>query len=277
MSVWKFIALRQLEARENAEKQQRRLCQDIEAQDAHIRELQELSQRIANDVGLIFDDLQTNSEIASTIPFCKLFVQDLDGVHAQTEDCLRGFDEFSPVKVWEENYSGCFQYTDRHELCCDFEQACQTLWDAVKLRHRHECRQEFHHVPDPDTTSAFNFRVSNRLSSGQVVSALQRVVSRQYRTRDRLVFVWQSYMDGEGMFTGLCAGETGWDVLTRSVDAFGLEKVTRTSIICHTSIHFANTVIPEAVAKEFTTMTIGSVMEDGDEIARRFQEINIAV
>eukprot|EP00644_Phytophthora_capsici_P002630 jgi/Phyca11/105989/e_gw1.11.616.1 len=144
---------------------------------------------------------------------------------------------------------------ERQELLCDFEQACQTFWDAAQLRHRQECRREFH----------------------QVVSALQRVVSRRYRTRDRFVYVWQSYMDGEGMFTGLNAGETGWVVLTRSVDTCGLEKVTRTTVIWHTSTDIDNAVIPETVAKEFTTMTLGSVTEDVDEIAKRFQEVNIVV
>lgn len=133
------------------------------------------------------------------------------------------------------------------------------LWDAVQLRNRQECRMDFHHVPDPNTASAFNFRTSSRLSSGQVVSALQRVVTCRYRTRDRQVFVWQSYMDGEGMFTGLRAGETGWDILTRSVDASGLEKVTRTTVIWHTPMHVGNATIPESIMKEFTAMTIDSV------------------
>lgn len=71
-------------------------------------------------------------------------------------------------------------------------------------------------MPHPDTTSAFKFRVSTSLGSGQVVSAVQLVISRRYQTSDRMVFVWQSYMDGEGMFTGMRAAETGWDMLTPS-------------------------------------------------------------
>ncbi|KAG1703514.1 hypothetical protein DVH05_007461 [Phytophthora capsici] len=273
-SVWKLFAQNQLEARLNAETKQRRLCQAIEARGAYIREFHELSQRrIAIDDGLTLNDLQTDSDV----PFCQLYVQNLDGIHAQTDACLNTFGELPPVKKWEEKNAGCFQFVERQELLCDFEQACQMLWDAVQLRNRQECRMDFHHVPDPNTASAFNFRTSSRLSSGQVVSALQRVVTCRYRTRDRQVFVWQSYMDGEGMFTGLRAGETGWDILTRSVDASGLEKVTRTTVIWHTPMHVGNATIPESIMKEFTAMTIDSVSEDGNEIAKEFEKIRIAV
>ncbi|KAK1946672.1 hypothetical protein P3T76_002224 [Phytophthora citrophthora] len=209
-SVWKLFAQNQLEARLDAEMKQRRLCQAIEVRGAYIREFHELSQRrIPNDDGLTLIDLQTDSDTASTIPFCKLFVQDLDGAHARTDAYLNALDAFSPVRVWEEKDAGCLQFMERKELLCDFELACQTLWDPCQLRHRQESRMEFHLVPDPNTTSAFNFRTSTCLGSGQVVSAIERVVTRRYRTRDRQVYVWQSYMDGEGMFTGLRAGETG--------------------------------------------------------------------
>ncbi|KAG3239137.1 hypothetical protein PI124_g15921 [Phytophthora idaei] len=289
-SGWEVCAQRQLEARLESENEQTRLCEAIRARAAYIREFQELAQR-RNATVLGVEAVDTPCEqqnateytVCTSIPFCKLFVQDLDTIYAQTDDCLQAFDEVTPgqdstssIKVWKaDSEAGCFQFMERKELQCNFDQACQTLWDAAQLPHRQEGRHEFKGVPDPDNTSVFNFRVTTRLASGQIVSAVQRFLSRRYRTSDHMVFVWQSYMDGEGMFTGMRAGETGWDVLTRSEDTSGVSKVTRKTFIWHTPMHMGGTAMSEQIAKEFATMTIGCVSQDCDEIAKRFQEIRL--
>ncbi|KAG6949583.1 hypothetical protein JG687_00014767 [Phytophthora cactorum] len=85
----------------------------------------------------------------------------------------------------------------------DFKEICRILWGAGQLPHRQENRQRFTDVEDPTNTAAFKFQISSRLSAGRAVSA--RVVTRRYQQEDRMVLVWQSIIEGEGMFTGMRA------------------------------------------------------------------------
>ncbi|OWZ20649.1 hypothetical protein PHMEG_0004909 [Phytophthora megakarya] len=313
-SGWKLFAERQLEARKTSENDQIHLCEAIQARAAIIREIQDMPQvRITSDVDGVNAapyKRQTTAghDACSTTPFCQLFVQDLDSIYAQTDECLLAFDDNSledSLEVWkEDDETGTFHFMERQEMLCDFDEACQTLWEAAKLSHRQDERNDFDGVPDPENTSAFNFRVLKYLGSGQVVSALQHVVSRCYRTRDRMVFVWQKFMDGEGIFTGLRAGETGWDVLTLAADigtvvrrtviwhtpmhlragetgwdvltlAADTGTVERRTVIWHTPMHIDGTMLCEEVVKEFASLTIGSVTEDEDEISKKFDELRI--
>ncbi|KAG3051302.1 hypothetical protein PC121_g17939, partial [Phytophthora cactorum] len=172
-SGWEVCAQRQLEARLESENEQTRLCEAIRARAAYIREFQELAQR-RNATVLGVEAVNTPCEqqnateytACTSIPFCKLFVQDLDTIYAQTDDCLQAFDEVTPgqdgtssIKVWKaDSEAGCFQFMERKELQCNFDQACQTLWDAAQLPHRQEGRHEFKGVPDPDNTKALKLR-----------------------------------------------------------------------------------------------------------------------
>ncbi|GMF65942.1 unnamed protein product [Phytophthora lilii] len=278
-SVWELLAQQQLQERLESERQQLRLCEAVQARAVYIRQFQDMvQQRIVRNLVQInvppYEELAKKYEACGGAAFFDLFVQDLDAIHSQTDDNLQVFEQ--PTTWKEDDDTGCFLFVEKQEFTCDFDQACQTLWRAAQLPHRQQDRVESLGVPDPSNTTAFKFRVLRRLSSGQVVSAAQRVICRRYQTSDRMVFVWQSYMDGEGMFAGLRAGETGWDVLARSTDSSGVVRVTRTSCICHSPMRIEGLVTREPAVKQFNDMLIGAVTEDGNEITKRFETLEIS-
>ncbi|KAG3136260.1 hypothetical protein C6341_g21460 [Phytophthora cactorum] len=125
----------------------------------------------------------------------------------------------------------------------DFKEICRILWGAGQLPHRQENRQRFTDVEDPTNTAAFKFQISSRLSAGRAVSAVQRVVTRRYQQEDRMVLVWQSIIEGEGMFTGMRAA-------------------------C------GDTTL-ESMVKQFTGMILEMVAEDGVEIMKNFEKLHI--
>ncbi|KAG6587173.1 uncharacterized protein IUM83_03060 [Phytophthora cinnamomi] len=156
-----------------------------------------------------------------------------------------------------------------------FDHACQTLWESGKLPHQQQNRQGFGDVEDPENTAAFTFRIANRLVTGGIVSAVQRVITRRYQEEGRMVLVWQSLMEGEGMFTGMRAGETGWDVLTPSTDASRPGTVIQTCI-SHTPMHFGAIGLHNPRSKQFTGMILELVAGDGIKIMKEFEKLHIA-
>ncbi|KAF1786607.1 hypothetical protein GQ600_21128 [Phytophthora cactorum] len=134
----------------------------------------------------------------------------------------------------------------------DFKEICRILWGAGQLPHRQENRQRFTDVEDPTNTAAFKFQISSRLSAGRAVSAVQRVVTRRYQQEDRMVLVWQSIIEGEGMFTGM-----------RAEYAYPL-----TNAAC------GDTTL-ESMVKQFTGMILEMVAEDGVEIMKNFEKLHI--
>lgn len=219
----------------------------------------------------------------SDAAFYKVFAQDLDAIYAQTNDVLRacglelsGEDRMDSMRVWkEDNKTGFFLFTDNQVMPFDFNETCQALWHSAQLPHRTEDRQVFGGVEDPTKTAAFKFRVTNRLSTGRVVSAVQRVVIRRYQQKGRMVLVWQSLIEGEEMFTGMRAGETGWDVLTPSTEASKTGTVIRTCI-SHTPMHFGTEALHESGLRQFTGMILEKVAEDGVEIMKEFGKLHVA-
>ncbi|GMF58418.1 unnamed protein product [Phytophthora fragariaefolia] len=86
------------------------------------------------------------------------------------------------------------------------------LGDDAHLFHRQESRELFQQIEDPNNTLALKFRVTTQLSSGEVATAIQRIVLRRYQENERMVLVWKLFTEGEGLFAGLHSDETGWGV-----------------------------------------------------------------
>ncbi|KAG7382181.1 hypothetical protein PHYPSEUDO_005156 [Phytophthora pseudosyringae] len=79
--------------------------------------------------------------------------------------------------------------------------------------------------------------------------------------------------EGEGIFNGMRAGETGWDVLMRSIVVPETGSVVKTCI-CHTPMHLGTVATHEPAVKQFTGMMCGSV---ADEIAQMFENLQLAL
>ncbi|GMF42141.1 unnamed protein product [Phytophthora fragariaefolia] len=279
-STWKVVAHRELKERLSAEEHQRRLFDAVEARAAYIRRFQELMQLFKSghiDQELCLPQHKKVRVDSSDAAFYRVFAEDLDSIYARTDEVLRtcGLDavvvpKLNSKETWEGDCNtGAFLFTNHQQIPFNFDQACQTLWEAGQLPHRHLDRQDFDDVDGPENTAAFKFRVTNSLSTGKVVSAVQRVVARRYMEKGRMVLVWQSLMEGEGIFTGMRAGETGWDVLTPTT--YGSKMQT---CISHAPMHFDINSLRQVCLKPFTGMILESVADDGTEMMKEFEKLH---
>ncbi|OWZ01376.1 hypothetical protein PHMEG_00027249 [Phytophthora megakarya] len=275
-STWEMVAKRQLQARLNSEAEQRRLYTAIESRSAVLHKLS----------GIVQNDLESDTSYGdikiepnyqhkrlrvkpSDAEFYEAYLRDLDGIYAQTDEILtvNGLDSTDtawgdPQRKWkEENTNGYYMYLDKQILPFGFEETSEKLWQVCDLPHRQQDRQAYNGAGDPDNTVAFTFRNTTRLNSGRVVSVLQRVASRRYRTTNRMVIVWRSLAEGEGIFTGMNADETGWAVIT----PLKSETLMRTCMR-YVPMHFTGSLKEEYAVKEFTELVLETGAEETVEI-----------
>uniref|UniRef100_A0AAV1UHA8 BZIP domain-containing protein n=1 Tax=Peronospora matthiolae TaxID=2874970 RepID=A0AAV1UHA8_9STRA len=94
----------------------------------------------------------------------------------------------------------------------------QIMWKLAKLLHRQDDREEFGEVAESDDTLVVRFRLLHTLTCGSTVSVLQRQVGRRFVEKNRTIIVWKSHTEGEEIFRGMHADETGWVSLTPGAD-----------------------------------------------------------
>ncbi|OWZ13309.1 hypothetical protein PHMEG_00013383 [Phytophthora megakarya] len=59
------------------------------------------------------------------------------------------------------------------------------------------------------------------LTPGTTVSVLQRLVARRFIEQDRIVCIWKTYTEGEGIFHGMHSNQTGWSSIRSLADRPG--------------------------------------------------------
>ncbi|KAG6603123.1 Mannan polymerase complex subunit mnn9 [Phytophthora cinnamomi] len=217
---WEMMAKRQLQARLNAEAEQRRLYTVIDSQAALIHEFRSYVNEHTKDDSKELLDSDTYCQHKtlcvepSDVEFYQAYVLDLDALYAKTSTVLSSCVLDKTTACWddlkqqwrEEGTSDFYTFVDVQIVPFGFKETSDTLWTVGRLLHRQEDRQAYHGLPN---TVAFKFRYTTQLKSGRVVSVLQRVVSRRYDEDGKTVVVWRSFTEGEGMFTGMHADETG--------------------------------------------------------------------
>lgn len=276
-----MVAKRQLQAQVNAEETQRRLLTAIESRAALIHEFQTI---IQTRVSHVHDDATHQHKRIRFEPsdaeFFKAYVKVLDHFYAQTDEVLKtyGLDATDaswdhPRRQWnEDGKAGYYVYTDKYVLPFAFQQVCWFTWLVAQMQHRQEDRERFDGVDDPENTSAFKFRVSTRLNSGRSVSVLERAVIRRYVRDDRLVIVWRLFTEGEGIFTGMHADESGWCVSIPLSGSPVSETLTRT-IMRHVPMHFRSKSTQDVAAQQFTGFLLDSGTENAREIGSRMEKL----
>ncbi|KAE8907199.1 hypothetical protein PF005_g15175 [Phytophthora fragariae] len=258
-SAWKVLAARQLELRQDAETHQRRLCAAVVARAMLIEEFR----GVLNDWVLSYsvemkEGLRRQRKV-SDAELYEVYEKELHALYAQTDGVLHdcGLDAVvedadDSKQTWTRNTkSGHFQFTDRHVVPFGFHETCHSRWIVAHMLHRQEDRQLHDKMEDDENTVALKFRVATPFTSGKVASVLQRIVIRRYEEDERLVIVWRSFMEGEGIFTGMHADETGWGVVTPS----------------------GSSVAMEPVAKRFTGVVLDSGAENNSEITNALEKL----
>ncbi|KAE8877627.1 hypothetical protein PF005_g25819 [Phytophthora fragariae] len=282
-SAWEMVAKRQLQARLNAEEKQRRLVRAVESQANVIEEFKGFMHErlsIVDDMGeAIYKQKRIRLE-PSDAEFYKAFANELDAVHAQTEEMLKAYGLDSadanwdgPRRKWkEEGESGYYVYADKRVMPFDFKHICKFMWQVAQMDHRQEDREYYDGMENSEDTSALKFRVTTRLNSGRTMSILQRAVSRRYLSNGRSVVVWRSFAEGEGIFSGMHADECGWCVSIPLPSSPESRALMRT-MMRHVPMHFSTKSAQEADAKQFTGFDFDTGSEDAIEITSRLEKL----
>eukprot|EP00644_Phytophthora_capsici_P002640 jgi/Phyca11/105567/e_gw1.11.522.1 len=269
VSTWKMFADRQRTAREAAEAEQRQLITEIDARASLLDQFQALVNERVDDSPrcMPFKHKRVRLEPTDDAIFAA-YIRELDGVYAKTDDILhsRGLDNTEPTwdepsETWiKDPTTGYFLYGGKLTLPFDFREICRSRWHTAPLYHRQESRQIYQSVEDPANTIAFKFRITTRLSSGEVASVLQRVAIRRYEEKERMVIVWRLFTEGEGIFNGMNADETGWNV---AVPATNSTKPGTVMLTCvrNVPMHLNSTEECQPTVKQFA----GKLVEWGSE------------
>ncbi|ETK72006.1 hypothetical protein F441_21318 [Phytophthora nicotianae CJ01A1] len=273
-SAWEMLAKRQLAARMAAEAEQRRLFKAVSSRAVLLEEFQDLmNQRVAKWCDFSsseYVDTRTASYQHKRIrlepmddAIFSAYIQELGGVFTQTDEALRlrGLDATEPnwdepSETWiKDPDTGYFLYGGKLTLPFDFRKLCMSRWYTAPLWHRQESRQLYKGLDDPDNTLALKFRITTRLASGKIASVLQRVAIRRYEENERMVIVWRLFTEGEGIFAGMNADETGWNVVVPAKKGAETGTVLLTSVR-NVPMHLTDVAKHQPTVRQFASKLV---------------------
>ncbi|EGZ10697.1 hypothetical protein PHYSODRAFT_403496, partial [Phytophthora sojae] len=280
---WESMTKRQLQARLSAEAEQRRFFTAIDSQAALIHELRDFMHELTSkeSKNLLDGDTRHRHKRVRIEPsdaaFYEAYVQELDAMYAKTDAVLSscaldtttaGWDD--PKQQWrEEGKGGFYMFVDKQIVPFGFKETSDTLWEVGRLLHRQEDRQVYHGIPN---TVAFKFRNTAQLNSSRVVSVLQHVVSRRYDDDGKMVIVWRSFTEGEGLFTGMHADETGWCVTTPLLSS-PLPGTLLRVVMRHVPMHFDSASTQGDSSKQFTALMLETGTEDAVQVTNALEKL----
>ncbi|KAL3665650.1 hypothetical protein V7S43_009085 [Phytophthora oleae] len=282
-TAWELVAKRHAQARQNAEDEQQFLVKNIASR---AKTIQDFSKYVDNYLtkstfspGAALNK-RTRLQSAGGDIF-EMYLGELDVLYAQTDRILttHGLDDSGvgwsdPRREWVEDNAGYFIYTDKHLLPIEFERACDYVWHVAQLQHRQDDRQHYDGVKNLENTTAFKFRMTKVLNSGRTVSVLLHAVARRYLEADKMVVVWKTFIEGEGMFTGMHADECGWCVSTPSSTTSEPKTLMRT-VMRHVPMQFNATSTKEPVAEQFTGLLLTAGSKDATEIGNKLSKLQL--
>uniref|UniRef100_M4BU13 Uncharacterized protein n=1 Tax=Hyaloperonospora arabidopsidis (strain Emoy2) TaxID=559515 RepID=M4BU13_HYAAE len=148
----------------------------------------------------------------------------------------------------------------------------QIMWKLAKLHHRQDDREEFGEVAESDDdTIVVRFRLLHTLTCGSTVSVLQRQVGRRFVEKNRTVIVWKLHAEGEDIFRGMHADETGWVCLTP-----GADEGTTDVMMCVRQVPMKLILSSsggDARVQEFHDLLQSSVSEDISEVTSELDKL----
>ncbi|KAG6610388.1 uncharacterized protein IUM83_19448 [Phytophthora cinnamomi] len=151
------------------------------------------------------------------------------------------------------------QHLNKFTQPFSFEKTHKAFWHLSKLHHRQHDRNDYEGLVDPKDTIVIRFRLIQELTSGVLASVLQRYVMHRYEEENRVLLVWKSHAEGEGVFTGMHSDETGWIYLQPALE----ENSTEIGVcIRQIPLRFSISTEGDAIALEFRRVLQSNVDED---------------
>ncbi|GMF33507.1 unnamed protein product [Phytophthora lilii] len=286
-SAWRMLAKRQLAARRSAEAQHRKLGQAVSTQASLIKEFHRLLRERLEALDIW--SLSRNQKIEKRSSFTSYLkyqfstintkgsdkdifaaiIKKLDVMFAQTDEILQTWGLNSddanwndPREVWDENLvTNHFQFRSKTTVPFAFQDICQSRWHIAHQLNHQDSREQYEEVKDPENTLALKFRITTRLSSGITASIFQRVAIRRYHNATRMVLVWCLFTEGEGIFSGLHAVETGW-VVANPADSGTVQRTCVRNAPMHLSSAAAQN---PSFVKEFARILVKWGQQNNEE------------
>ncbi|KAL3664776.1 hypothetical protein V7S43_009956 [Phytophthora oleae] len=261
------------------EQRQRRLYAAVSAQSALIHQYQGLIQGAPVHDGISplridrhYQHKKLRVESFDTA-FFKASFDTVGAIYAQTDETFEKVSidathdncaTFTQAMA-SESGSTHFQYLDKRKFPACFTQTCSTVVRSIDVHQKND--QQMYDGMERHS-SAYKFRVSTRLESGQNASVLLRVINRRYHEDCRMVTIWRAFAEGEGAFLGLHADEIGWAVLTPSIEADGSSLMRRFARYVPMNFHSVEEA-EDAVTKLFSKMVIDASTQNSEDLACR--------
>eukprot|EP00644_Phytophthora_capsici_P016893 jgi/Phyca11/45605/gw1.59.44.1 len=215
-----------MDGRVVAEEQQQRLKKAVSSRAKVLQEINEMMLRriCGTDASNSLREVEKTDAMElepDDIALFEEYLQDMDEVYKQTDETFRaaGVDEnpLESYKVgpqWKRD--GDLEYFENLDVTLfpfSFERTSSAMWQAIQHVHRHESRQHYNGVTDPESTIAVKCRIPSPKDNGELVDMLIHVVIKKYVQPDRMVIVWRALTEGDNEFSGMHSDETGWSVI----------------------------------------------------------------
>jgi len=247
--VWRRIAQRQAQGRNEAEAENRRLKGVLEGQLQLAQRLEQVLRKRPN-VSVFRDSaadgrkkrLCVGPEDPSSM--YELFLSELDGLHAQMDGVFHqtGLEtsvDDSLRKAYVRTRKGSEDqdelYAELHDVNIipfELDQTSSALWYAVRRQYSKNRYHSYEGLKDrPDDTIAVKYRTKcHRHGANCWLDAV--MVMRRYVERNRQAIVWRSVSRGEDELSGLYTDETGWSVLKSLPPDSGLRLAGSVMLNC---------------------------------------------
>ncbi|KAG1692557.1 hypothetical protein DVH05_025309 [Phytophthora capsici] len=282
--LWKAIASSQMDGRVVAEEQQQRLKKAVSSRAKVLQEINEMMLRriCGTDASNSLREVEKTDAMElepDDIALFEEYLQDMDEVYKQTDETFRaaGVDEnpLESYKVgpqWKRD--GDLEYFENLDVTLfpfSFERTSSAMWQAIQHVHRHESRQHYNGVTDPESTIAVKCRIPSPKDNGELVDMLIHVVIKKYVQPDRMVIVWRALTEGDNEFSGMHSDETGWSVIRpHKTEGAIIQAFTR-----YFPLAIATTFGDKVRTDQFSKLIVTSGEEDGSEITRMMESLLI--
>ncbi|KAE9040221.1 hypothetical protein PR003_g7417 [Phytophthora rubi] len=235
LGTWRAIAARQRERRVEAEQKQKLLRAEVVGRSRMIEQMNLLLQDTCRLQQLLACETMPRSGENNGAELFKTFLQEMDGLYAQTNDVLHGLVYKSSVPAaydlkpkWKDG-TMYFDSADRMEFPYAFEEA-EDAMTTILMSDPNACLQNAS-VMESKVTVTMKYHLKYRLTQGKSVDFVIYGAGKKYKENDRLVYLWRGLTEGQGEFDGLQSDETTWIVVRPSR---GVE--TSTILECYSRI-----------------------------------------
>ncbi|GMF24359.1 unnamed protein product [Phytophthora lilii] len=216
---WQVLASKELEARLQAEAQQRQVRMVIERRCNAMQKLQEVLH--------MHEDKKTVKENWGSDDFAlyKNFHYEITAAYAQTDAILNasGLDGavpsntsfYKPVRSRDELRNlNFFESTSAFTIPSSYPKPAVAMFDSMREVHRLHPERHLYEVGDDiSNTIAVKFGTVYHCNAGKVVPLALIIVMRRFVEYHRTVLVWRCLIQGDGEFIGTFLDSTGWCVL----------------------------------------------------------------